>query len=170
MNNKYQELFQSLSYQNQFRPSINLGYTSIDEYASELLSGIFERDIGAESVRSDFYDWSIKIKNGSITETELELLYEIINANEYDRKSQSFYDDENDGCITELCQIVSHKLFSKILPFEVEISFADDEDNIWFLGGMIDKNVLNPIQRLEKNLPNGMVLTAEQNNDPNYPV
>ena len=140
MDNKYQELFQSLSFQKEFRPAVHLHYTQIDDYASKLLSGILSRDIYSESKRSDFYDWSIKFYDDSVTETELEILYNVLGANEYDREMQS-YEAEGVDSINELCQRISNRLFSKIMPFEVAMSIADD-DGVWFLGGMTEIAVL----------------------------
>ena len=143
MDNKYKDLFQSLSFQKQFRPAIHIGHISIDDYASELLSGIFERDIYAEGKRSDFYDWNIKISNDFITEIELEKLYDIVGASEHDRKCQSDIDEDDD--VSELCQRISNRLFSKIMPFEVEVSFSDEE-GIWLLGGLTDNSILESMQ------------------------
>ena len=140
MNNKYQDLFQSLSYQNQFRPSIYLEHTSIDDYATELLSGILGRTICAEGKREEFYYWSIKFYNDPITEDELEKLYDIIEASEYDREIQSQTNEYNEN-ITELCQRISNKLFSKIMPFNVSVSHSDD-DGIWLFGDEIDADIL----------------------------
>ena len=148
MSNKYQDLFQSLSFKHKFRPAVHLDYIRIDDYVSELLSGIFDKDIHSESERCDFYDWSIKIHSGHITADELEILYGAIGANEYDRKAQSDI-TEDDEPIIELCQMVSHKLFSKIMPFEVSASFADD-DGVWFLDGMTDAAILKNIKKGNK--------------------
>jgi len=145
MDNKYKELFQSLSFQNEFRPAVHIHYLSIDDYASELLSCVLERDIRAEGKREEFYYWSIEIRNGSITGDELEKLYDIIGANEHDKTFHS-YEIEEDGYITELCQVISQKLFSKIMPFEISVSFADDE-GIWMLGGMTDATIFKNIQK-----------------------
>ena len=140
MNNKYQDLFQSLFYQNQFRPSIYLEHTSIDDYASELLSGILGRDIYAEGKREEFYYWSIKIYNEPITKDELEKLYNILGASEYEKEVQRQTNEYNEN-ITELCQRISNKLFSKIMPFNVSVSHSDD-DGIWLFGDEIDADIL----------------------------
>ena len=140
MNNNYQDLFQSLSFQHDFRPAVYLQYISIDDYASELLSGILGRDIQAEGKRSEFYDWSIVLCGDSIAETELDTLYGIIGADEHDREIQS-YETEDDGSVTELWQRISTKLFSKIMPFEVEMSLADD-DGVWLFGGLTGTDIL----------------------------
>ena len=135
----YTSLFQSLSFQKQFQPAIHLGDILIDDYASALLSGIFGRKIYAEGKRTEFYYWSIKIRNEPISESELEKLYDIIGANEYDKTSQS-NEIGNESYITELCQEISQKLFSKILPFEISVSFADDE-GIWLIGNLIETDI-----------------------------
>ena len=80
MDNKYKDLFDSLSTEKQFRPAVHMAYEDIDDNATELLSGIFSRNIYAEGKRSDFYDWSIKVVDDSFTETELGKLYNIIGA------------------------------------------------------------------------------------------
>ena len=138
--NNYQDLFKSFTFQHDVRPAVYLDYISVDNYASELLSGILGRDIYAGSERSEFYDWSIAICCGSIAEAELEILFGIIEADEHDREIQS-YETEDDGSVTSLWQRISNKLFSKIMPFEVETSLAD-EDGIWFFGSLTDIAIL----------------------------
>jgi hypothetical protein len=132
MENKYKEIFESITLPRQFRPAIHLAHYDIDHYASELLSSIFGRDIRAEGERSDYYDWSIRVLDGSITEDELEKLYDIVGANGYDRTSQSYNTDDDDSA-SGLCQGISQKLFSQIMPFEVCISLSDEE-GIWLFG------------------------------------
>ena len=140
MDNKYQELFDSLNKENQFRPAIHMAHEDIDDNASEFLSGILGRDIYAEGKRSEFYDWSIKIYNDPITEDELGKLYDILEVSEYDKEIQTQTNEYNEN-ITELCQRISNKLFSKIMPFNVSVSHSDD-DGIWLFGDEIDADIL----------------------------
>ena len=139
MDKKYKDLFDSLSTEKQFRPAVHMFHEDIDDNAAELLSGILGRNIYAEGKRSDFYDWGINIFNEPMTASELEILYEIIGATDYDKKIQSDEtENEDDGSITELCQRVAQRLFSKIMPFEVAISHADEE-GIWLFGELTNE-------------------------------
>ena len=82
----------------------------------------------------------VKIFNDSFTETELKKLYNIIGTSEYDKEIQSQTNEYNEN-ITELCQRISNKLFSKIMPFNVSVSHSDD-DGIWLFGDEIDADIL----------------------------
>lgn len=142
MEQKYKDLFTSLSFQTNFRPAVHLEHIKINDYASGLLSGILERDICAEGERSDFYDWSITI-TGGVTKDELEKLYDVIGADEHDRYTQECEAGENDDdSAAELIQRVSNKLFTQIMPFKIAVSFAD-EDGVWFFGDFTDSSILN---------------------------
>ena len=147
MENKknYQSMFDSLKTKEQVRPAVYLDHYQIDDDASELLSNLLGRDIRAEGKRSEFYDWSIDISNDPITKSELEILYAIIGASEYDKEIQTdtneYHDVKSD--ITELCQRILNKLFSKIMPFEVSASHSDD-DGVWFFGEVISADIIKP--------------------------
>ena len=142
MDKKYKDLFDSLNTEKQCHPAVHMDHEDIDDNASELLSGIFGRNIYAEGKRSDFYDWGIKIFNEPISEAELEILYEITGATDYDKEIQSYEtEDEDGGSITELCQRIAQKLFSKIMPFEIAVSHSDEE-GIWLFGELTDSYVI----------------------------
>ena len=140
MNNIIQKSKNSFYMKDKFRPAIHIYHEDIDDYASELLTGIIGRDIYAEGKRSEFYDWNIIICNDPITENELELLCRTIGVTD-DERTMQLCDVEDEDSITELRQSICHKLFSIIIPFEVSISLADDE-GIWLLGTMIDVAIL----------------------------
>lgn len=140
MNRKFENLFKSFAFEREFRPALHIEWEDVTDYASQLLSGIFDREIHAESARSDYYYWSLVIYKSPITKEELEKLNDLVEADDYDREIQ-LYDDFP---VTEICQGLSCKLISKLSPFDVFTSFADDE-GIWLVGDMTDATGLKNV-------------------------
>jgi len=137
MSNQMQDLFLSLAFEEQFRPALHVEWEDINCYASELLSGIFGRDIHVEARRSDYYYWSLDVSQTPITEDEMVRLNDLVQADDYDREIQSY-----DGFpVTDIDKGLSCKLLSKLTPFHSSTSFADDE-GVWLIGNMTDADIL----------------------------
>lgn len=102
----------------------NLAYLFTD-----LLTDLLGRQIKADSAREEYYWWKVSLEE-PITPAELESLFELAQANDYDREENAYTDGFP---IMELCQGVCNKLMSKLLSFSLVSTRADD-DGVWFIG------------------------------------
>ena len=126
---KYQETFNSLMLDNEYRPALHIEWSELSSHASKLLTGVLGREIYAEADREEFYYWRLLLGRDPISEDELNILLEAADADIGDCES---YDPDSFPA-TELYQDFSRKLISKILPFTATDSIAD-EKGVWFLG------------------------------------
>ena len=124
------------------RQAIHFRWANLSNLAEMLLNRILKRGIPVDVVRSDYYDWTISLSDDySLTLDELETLFSIIDANDWDRESNEF-----DGHpIQELSQSLSRKLVSLLLPFKAHHAHADDE-GVWFMSELIEpKACVKPV-------------------------
>ena len=112
------------------RQAIHLDWYDVGNYVSELLTKLLKRKVIVEAERSEFYYWDLVIQNNKpISEKEMNSIYELIEADDLDKESNEYEDEP----IMGLCQSVSRKLMSILLPFKAVYDHADD-DGIWFFG------------------------------------
>lgn len=110
--------------------AIHIGWIELSNLLTDLLQEVLNRsDIQGEVAREDFYYWKVVLE-AAITEAEQEFLFELLSASEWDRE-ESTYSDEFP--IMELGEGICKKLMDKVLPFELEITRADD-NGVWFIG------------------------------------
>jgi len=113
---------------------------------------LLNRKVSLETKRSDSHNWSITLIDDALTSKELKLLFEAIEADDWDVDSTYLGEEST----RELSQSVSRKLISLLLPFKAETSLADDE-GVWFMGESITpKAGVKPA--LPKKMPMGMKL------------
>lgn len=150
--NSFEFLFDALALESKFCPAVHIKWVNIINSASGLLSGVLYRDIRAEVERSDYYNWSINVSASPVTEEEVGKLNEIFGADEYDREIQ----ENDDYPAKEICQGLATKIISKLVPFPVTKSFADD-DGVWLVGEATDavtlkENTKNNSQKENKDV------------------
>jgi len=112
------------------RQTVHIPWADIQSIAGELLKRLLKRTLLLDVERSDHYDWGISLINGTwLTTKELEQLFKVVDADDWDRESNDFGEDP----IQSLSQSLSRKLFTLVLSFNAESSFADD-GGVWFMG------------------------------------
>ena len=125
-------IFKKFQWNTEPYPAVHAEWIELDHLMSQLLSELLEREIKAETVREDYYCWSVSITETPLSMEEVEMLFTIANADDYERDANDF------GVypITELTQGLCSKLVSRTLPFYADTSFADDE-GVWFVRVMM---------------------------------
>jgi hypothetical protein len=116
------------------RPALHIEWEELENDITKLLSIILKREIDADIERSDFYYWNIDLSNSPISENELDTIFALVNANDYERAINF----DNGFPVYEFCCGLSRKLVTLLLPFTASKSFADDE-GVWFLGDITEK-------------------------------
>jgi hypothetical protein len=154
--------------------AIYIRWDNLEDIFSKLLLDLFCREIMVDSVREEYYYWKINLEDTPLDPKELESLFELAEASDWDREENEY----NDGFpISELCQGLCNKIMDKLLPFSLILSRAD-EDGVWFIGDSAaptsefvapDMNGESSKRCFEKPLPDGTVLVAKPWDDPDYP-
>lgn len=112
------------------RQTIHFEWDDLRDMADETLFHLLRRKVSVDVERSDYYDWGFTLIDDSLSLAELETLFTMIEADDWDRESNDFYD----APIQSLSQSLSRKLVSLLLPFHAESTHADDE-GVWFISG-----------------------------------
>lgn len=113
------------------RQTIHLEWNDLRDISNELLHRLLKRKIPVDVERSDYYDWGFTLVHGaSLSPKELKKLFSVIKADDWDKESNDFGEDQ----IQSLSQSLSRKLVSLLLPYPADASLADDE-GVWFIGG-----------------------------------
>lgn len=111
------------------RLSVHIEWNELQKTASQKLSDLLGRDIIAESRRDEYYYWGFYILRTPLSKEEIEKLFAIMDADDYDRDSNDF----GEYPITEINQGLAEKIMADELPFTPNHSHADDE-GVWFFG------------------------------------
>jgi hypothetical protein len=152
--------------------AIHIGWDNLADVLSKLLSDLFGREIAVDSIQEEYYCWKINFADTPLDPKELESLFELAEASDWDREENEYRDGFP---ISELCQGFCNKIMDKLLPFSLMLSRAD-EDGVWFIGDSIPSQesvspkINNTQERcLEKLLPDGTKLIVETWDEPDYP-
>jgi hypothetical protein len=103
-------------------------WKDLDRIFKGILTALLKRDVEADSKREEFYYWGIDLTT-PISKDEIEIIYTAADACDYDREANEF----GEYPIQELCEGLCNKLMSKILPFTLDMTRADD-GGVWFIG------------------------------------
>ena len=128
MENNSARIFSYNRINEMLKTAMYLEQKDLDLIFKGILTTLLKRDVGAESKREEHYYWGIDI-NGKILKEEIEVIFNFADASDYDRDAN----DYGEYPIQELCEGLCNKIVSKILPFSIEISRAD-EHGVWFIG------------------------------------
>lgn len=159
INKTAQELvFPSLKVSDTPHPALHIEWRDLSDIFSELLSGLLNRKIIAESAREEYYYWLVHLFDTPLTQQELLSIFETADADELDHEQNDF----GEYPITELCENLCIKLINKLLPYEINFSSADNE-GVWLIGSSTIKAVI------KKALPDSNELVAETWDEPDYP-
>ncbi len=109
--------------------SLYLGWDELSDLSSSLISDLLGRKAKVEAMREEFYDMYLFLKE-PIAFSEMEALYEVVQASDDDR--EEFMHEEGEP-IQKIEQGVSQKLIGKLLPFNLVLTHADEE-GVWFIG------------------------------------
>ena len=154
----YKQTYAKLKISSIPQQTVHFEWEELSDIFSELLSGLLGREIKAQSDREEYYYWLIRLFDTPITKDELGILFELADADDWDREQN----DYGEYPIKELCQSLCSKLMGKLLPFVPRSTMADDE-GVWFISSVTDSVFI------EKALPGGMSLIAGTWNEPEYP-
>jgi hypothetical protein len=116
--------------------TIHIEWETLAHIFTDLLREILGRgDIRAHSAREEYYDWNIPLEP-AISEVELEFIFDLVDASDWDRDASG----HGDGFpVTELCEGLCKKVMKKLLPFDLISTRADDE-GVWFIGKTKNQN------------------------------
>jgi len=129
MKNNKLNIFRKLQIKAAPQQALYLTWDELSDYFNKMLTEVCNREIRTQATLSDYYYWEINILNTSITEDEINVIFELIDADGHDIDSNTVK-----GCdIMELTNSVSLKLISKSLPFPA-INSISNEEGVWFIG------------------------------------
>ena len=155
---KPERVYDSLKITDTPQQVIHIEWEALSDIFSKMLSGLLGKKIKAQSGREEYYYWIIRLIDTPLIKEELETLFDLAGADEWDREQN----DCGEFPILELCQGLCGKLMGKLLPFVPRSTMADSE-GVWFISSVTD-----PVF-IEKALPGGMSLIAGTWNEPEYP-
>jgi len=118
------------------RPSLHLEWNNLRELAENRLKELLGRDIIARNDRWENYHWGFNISDTPLTKDDMEKLFDVLGADDFDRDSNDF----GEYPIMEINQGLAEKLLAGDLPFKMHSSLADEE-GAWFFGPMESQRV-----------------------------
>jgi len=118
------------------RPSLYLEWKEIRELAEKRLKELIGKDITALNDRWENYYWGFNISDTPLSKAEIEKLFTLLDADDYERDSTDF----GDYPIMEINYGLAEKLLSEYLPFKLHSSHAGEE-GVWFFGPMESQTV-----------------------------
>ena len=152
------QIFAGLRFHNAPKQALHIAWEDLSSKFTALLSGIMGREINAYAEREEIYYWSVTMFDTPITPKEFVNILILVDINVVDphRNDYRMYP------IRKLCLGLCVKLMSKLLPFNVDCTFADNE-GVWFISDTAITTVWQAI-------PDGKLLVAEALGEPEYPA
>lgn len=125
-----ERIFKKLHYSASAHKALYWSWKELGYKMDSLLSALLCREVKVEALREEFYYWEIRLNTPLLWE-EVKLLLDIIEAELPLREETLLYeDDEDTTSIGKLPQKLCELLLSRILPFTLGNTLAD-ENGIW---------------------------------------
>jgi len=141
--NEQEQIFIKLRRNESPQRTIHIEWEDLSDVFSELLSELLCREITAEAEREEYYYWNVNLSGTPISRQELEILFKLVSADEFDREQNDF----GEYPIMELCEELCNKLMRRLLPCKI-ISVRADDEGVWFIGEEIaDRSELKPLMQ-----------------------
>jgi len=157
-NSLQKQVFTDLRFHNAPKQALHIEWKDLSQTFATLLSGLIGREINAYAEREEIYYWSVVMFDTPITRKELKDILKLVDVNVHNRD----YNKYGMYPVSKLCLGLCVELMNKMLPYNVECTFADNE-GVWFIGGTAQTAIWQSI-------PDGKSLVAEVINEPEYPA
>ena len=126
-----EKVFKHSSWESPTYNAVHIDWRFLEQLLSKLLSGIFNRQMIVYISREEYDNWEISLLHSPMNKWEQELLFQLLDADDYEREANRY----STGTASGLSQGLSRTLVSKALPFFAAVSLPDD-DGIWFISNM----------------------------------
>lgn len=114
--------------------ALYIGWDGLEIIAAKLLNELVGREIAVSAEREDYYYWNLNIDRTPLSKKEIQDLFLIVSADDYDRESNEF----GEYPVTEINQGLATKILARELPFIAASSHAV-ENGVWFFGPSEEK-------------------------------